>query len=46
MITEDQKKIMIRDALDHYIYRMQQDTANQAAIDVYTELLNEYEEEE
>ena len=46
MIPEDQKKQMIIDALDQYIYRMQQVNANQAAIDAYTELLNEYEEEE
>ena len=37
---------MLIDAVDQYIYNMQKVNANQAAIDVYTELLNELEEEE
>lgn len=40
------KKEMLIDAVDYYIYRMKRDNANQAAIDVYTELLNELEEDD
>lgn len=46
MISEDQKKQMLIDAVDHYIYRMQKDNANQSAIDVYTELLNQLENDD
>jgi hypothetical protein len=45
MISKDMKKEMLIDAVDYYIYRMKRDNANQAAIDVYTELLNELEDE-
>ena len=41
-----QKTRMLIDAVDQYIYNMQKVNANQAAIEVYTELLNELEEEE
>lgn len=37
---------MLIDAVDQYIYNMQKVNANQAAIEVYTELLKELEEEE
>ena len=40
------KTRMLIDAVDQYIYNMQKVNANQAAIDVYTELMNELEEEE
>ena len=40
------KTRMLIDAIDQYIYNMQKVSANQAAIDVYSELLNELEEEE
>jgi hypothetical protein len=46
MISKDMKKEMLIDAVDYYIYRMKRDNANQAAIDVYTELLNELEEDD
>ena len=32
---------LIIEALEYYIYRLKRDNANQAAIDVYTELLKE-----
>ena len=41
-----QKTRMLIDAVDQYIYNMQKVNANQAAIEVYTELLKELEEEE
>jgi len=34
---------MLIDAVEHYIHSMKECNANQAAIDVYTELLNELE---
>ena len=37
---------MLIDAVDQYIYNMKKVNANQVAIEVYTELLNELEEEE
>ena len=40
------KTRMLIDAVDQYIYNMKKVNANQAAIDVYTELLNDLEEEE
>ena len=40
------KTQMLIEAVDQYIYNMKKVNANQAAIDVYTELLNELEEEE
>ena len=40
------KTRMLIDAVDQYIYNMKKVNANQAAIEVYTELLNELEEEE
>lgn len=39
------KNQMLIEAVEHYIHSMKQDNCNQAAIDVYTELLNELEEE-
>ena len=41
-----QKTRMLIDAVDQYIYNMKKVNANQVAIEVYTELLNELEEEE
>lgn len=40
------KNQMLIEAVEHYIYSMQKVNANQAAIDVYTELLNQLEAEE
>ena len=40
------KTRMLIDAVDQYIYNMKKVNANQVAIDVYTELLDELEEEE
>ena len=37
------KTDMLMDAVEHYIYSMKKNNCNQAAIDVYTELLNELE---
>lgn len=37
------KTEMLRDAVEHYIESMKECNANQAAIDVYTELLEELE---
>ena len=37
---------MLIDAVEHFIYNMKKVNANQVAIDVYTELLDELEEEE
>ena len=31
------------EALEYYVYRLKKDNCNQAAIDVFTELLNEIE---
>ena len=36
---------MLIEALEYYIYRLKKDNCNQAAIDVFTELLNEIENE-
>jgi hypothetical protein len=43
MTFQPSKTDMLIDAVEHYIYRMKECNANQAAIDVYTELLNELE---
>ena len=45
MISQDQKKQMLIDAVDYYIYSMQKVNANQSAINVYTELLNQLEDD-
>jgi uncharacterized protein (DUF3820 family) len=45
MIPEDTKKQMLIDAVDHYIYSMKKDDCNQGAIDLFTELLEELENE-
>ena len=37
------KTDMLIDAVEDYIYRMKKDNCNQAAINAYTELLNELE---
>ena len=37
------KTDMLIEAVEHYIHSMKECNANQAAIDVYTELLNELE---
>jgi hypothetical protein len=38
---EELKTQAIVEALEYYIYRMKQDNANQAAIDLYTKVLKE-----
>jgi hypothetical protein len=40
-IPEDLKEQAIVEALEYYIYRMKRDNANQAAIDLYTQVLKE-----
>jgi len=42
-IKETRKEMLI-EALEYYIYRMKKDNCNQAAIDVFTELLEDIEE--
>jgi hypothetical protein len=42
-ITKNQ---MLIEAVEYYIYHLVKDNCNQAAIDVFTELLNELEAEE
>ena len=41
MIDSELKQKALVEALEFYIYRLQQDNANQAAIDLYTNLLKE-----
>jgi hypothetical protein len=36
---------MLIEALEYYVYKLKEDHCNQAAIDVFTELLNEIENE-
>jgi hypothetical protein len=36
---------MLIEALEYYVYKLKEDNCNQAAIDVFTELLNEIENE-
>jgi len=36
---------MLIEALEYYVYKLKEDDCNQAAIDVFTELLNEIENE-
>ena len=43
MTFQPSKTDMLIDAVEHYIYSMKECNANQAAIDAYTELLNELE---
>lgn len=43
MTFQYSKTDMLIDAVEHYIQYMEECNANQAAIDVYTELLNELE---
>ena len=38
------KQQMMIEALEYYIYRLKEDNCNQAAIDAFTDLLNEIEE--
>jgi hypothetical protein len=40
-MNQDLKQKAIVEALEFYIYRLQQDNANQAAIDLFTEVLKE-----
>ena len=42
---DDLKKQMLLEALEYYIYRLEKDNCNQAAIDAFTELLQEFEDE-
>jgi len=41
MIDSKLKQEALIEALEFYIYRLQEDNCNQAAIDLYTELLKE-----
>jgi hypothetical protein len=41
MIDPKLKQEALIEALEFYIYRLQEDNCNQAAIDLYTELLKE-----
>ena len=41
MMNETLKTQAIVEALEFYIYRLKQDNANQAAIDLYTQVLKE-----
>ena len=43
MTLQFTKTQMLIDAVEHYIFSMKECNANQAAIDVYTELLEELE---
>jgi hypothetical protein len=43
---EDLKTQAIVEALEFYIYRMKQDNANEAAIELYTKILKEIDPEE
>ncbi len=45
-MNEDIKKQAIVEALEYYIYRLKKDDANQAAIDLYMEVLKETDPEE
>ncbi len=40
-MNEELKKQALVEALEFYIYRLQKDNANQAAIDLYTNILKE-----
>jgi hypothetical protein len=42
---EELKQQAIVEALEYYIYRMKQDNANQAAIDLYTKIIKEIDPE-
>jgi len=42
-IKENRKEMLI-EALEYYIYKLKEDNCNQAAIDVFTELLEDIEE--
>jgi hypothetical protein len=44
-MEQSMKTQMLVEALEFYIYRLKKDNCNQAAIDVFTELLNEIENE-
>jgi hypothetical protein len=37
------KTDMLIEALEYYVYKLKEDNCNQAAIDVFTDLLNELE---
>jgi len=39
------RKTMLEEALEHYIYCLKKDNCNQAAIDAFTQLLQEVENE-
>jgi hypothetical protein len=41
MIDPELKQEALVEALEYYIYRLQKDNANQAAIDLYTNILKE-----
>lgn len=45
MTKEELRQQMLIEALEHYIYNLKKINANQAAIDVFTKLLEEIENE-
>lgn len=46
MTFQVSKNEMLIEALEYYIYHLEKDNCNQAAIDVFTDLLHEIEREE
>lgn len=46
MSWEQLKQQMLIEAVEHYIYRMKEDKCNEAAIEIYTKLLEELESKE
>jgi 23S rRNA G2069 N7-methylase RlmK/C1962 C5-methylase RlmI len=46
MTYQPSKNEMLIEALEYYLYHLEKDNCNQAAIDVYTDLLHEIEREE
>jgi hypothetical protein len=42
---EDLKQQMLIEAVEYYIYRMKEDNCNEVAIEIYTKLLEELEQE-
>jgi hypothetical protein len=45
MTEAEMKRQMLIEALEYYIYRLHKDNCNQAAIDAFSELLYEIENE-
>jgi hypothetical protein len=44
-VEKPSRNEMLIEALEYYVYKLKEDNCNQAAIDVFTELLNEIENE-